>query len=111
MLKEFINQYGLELMYAFITAIFGWLGVQIKKLYEKHINTKEKKDLVNTTVRYVEQVYKDLHGQDKLSQCLKDAAQLLQEKGLTFTDLELRALVEAAVNSMNKSLKEVEEDV
>ena len=35
----------------------GILGYQVKKLYNKYIDNQTKKDIVKSTVEYVEQVY------------------------------------------------------
>ena len=33
---DFISQYGMVIVYAVLTAIAGFLGAQVKKIYEKH---------------------------------------------------------------------------
>lgn len=103
MLIEFINEYGLQLMYMAVTAIFGWLGIVAKNAVNKIITDKTKKDVAKSTVKYVEQVYKDLHGEEKLQQALVAASQILAEKGITVTDLELRVLIEAALAEFNEA--------
>lgn len=106
MFIEFINQYGMQLLYALVTAAFGAIGLLVKNLYEKYVNTKVKREIAKTAVRGVEQIYKDLHGDEKLDAALEAAAQMLQSHGIAVTDLELRMLIEAAVNEMNKALEE-----
>lgn len=101
MIKLFFSTYGLPILYAAVTAVAGWLGVQIKKLYERHINTKVKADVARTVVVGVEQIYKDLHGPEKLAKALDAAAEMLAERGITVTSLELRMLIEAAVGELN----------
>lgn len=101
MFVEFINNYGLEIMYALIAAIAGYLGVVAKNLYKKHINTKTKEAVCKTVVLGVEQIYKDLHGEDKLNLALEAASDMLNEKGIRASNLELRMLIEAAVAEFN----------
>lgn len=103
MFAEFINEYGVQLLYAIITAIAGYIGIVIKNLVTKYLNDKTKLAVAKTAVQYVEQVYKDLHGEDKLMQALKAASEMLAEKGITITDLEMRVLIEAAVAEFNKA--------
>lgn len=55
----------------------GIIGYQIKKLYTQYVDTQTKKDVVATTVQYVEQICKDLHGQEKLDMALERASKLL----------------------------------
>ena len=105
MFAEFINNYGLQLMYAVITAVAGYIGIVVKNLVTKYINDKTKETVAKTAVQFVEQVYKDLHGEDKLKTALNAASEMLAEKGIAVTDLELRVLVEAAVAEFNKAFE------
>ena len=108
MLAEFINQYGTTIMYAIMTAIGGYLGLVVKNLYTKYINDKTKQAVAKTVVRGVEQIYKDLHGSDKLDMALEAASEMLMEKGITVSDLELRMLIEAAVGEFNEAFIKAE---
>ena len=101
MFSEFVNTYGMQILYTILTAIAGWLGIVIKNLVQKYINDKTKKDVAKSAVKFVEQVYKDLHGDAKLNEALTAASAMLAEKGITITDLELRVLIEAAVAEFN----------
>ena len=101
MFAEFVNQYGMQILYTIITAIAGYIGIVIKNLCSKYINDKTKAAVAKTAVQFVEQVYKDLHGEEKLNEALRAAAEMLNEKGITVSDLELRVLVEAAVAEFN----------
>lgn len=105
MLVEFINEYGTALIYAVVTAIAGYLGIVAKSLITKYLDDKTKKDVARTVVKAVEQIYKDLHGDEKLDKALRSASEILATKGITVTDLELRLLLEAAVNEFNEKAK------
>jgi hypothetical protein len=109
MFAEFINAYGLQIMYAIITAIAGYVGIVVKNLVTKYLNDKTKKAVAKSAVQFVEQVYKDIHGEEKLSEALKAASEMLAEKGITVTDLELRVLIEAAVAEFNEAFKKTVE--
>lgn len=108
MFVEFVNEYGLQIMYALLTTIAGWLGIVIKNLATKYLNDKTKQIVAKNAVKFVEQVYKDLHGNDKLSAALDAASEMLAEKGIYASELELRVLVEAAVAEFNEAFKKVE---
>lgn len=99
---EFINAYGMEILYAIITAIAGYVGIVVKNLYQKYVNDSTKKAVVKTCVQAVEQIYTDLHGQDKYNKVVESASEMLCEKGITITDIELKMLIEAAVGEFNK---------
>lgn len=95
--EEFMSSYGTTIIYAVITAIAGYIGVVVKNIYNKYINDKTKKDVVKTCVNAVEQLYKDLHGEEKLNKCIEYVTKMLDEKGITITELEIRMFIEAAV--------------
>ena len=101
MLIEFINEYGTTIIYAVLTGIFGYLGILAKKYFDKYFDSKEKRDVAASCVQFVEQVYKDLHGEEKLDKAIEAASEMLAQKGIVFTELELRVLIEAAVASFN----------
>lgn len=101
MFVEFINQYGMQILYTIITAIAGYVGIVIKNLCTKYINDKTKRNVAKSAVQFVEQVYKDLHGEEKFNAALTATAEMLAEKGITITELEMRVLIEAAVSEFN----------
>ena len=103
MFAEFINEYGLQLLYAIITAIAGYIGIAAKNLVKKYLDDKTKREVAKTAVQYVEQVYKHLHGEEKFNEALSAASDILADKGITVTKLELMVLVEAAVGEFNKA--------
>lgn len=111
MFTEFINNYGLQLLYMAITAIAGYIGIVIKNLVTKFLNDKTKLTVAKTAVQYVEQVYKDLHGEEKLQQALEAASDMLAEKGINITDLEMRVLIEAAVAEFNNAFDKTGEEI
>ena len=108
MFAEFINTYGAEILYVIITGIAGYLGIVIKNLCTKYINDKTKAAVAKTAVQFVEQVYKDLHGEAKLNEALVAASGMLAEKGIKVSDLEMRVLIEAAVAEFNEAFKKSE---
>lgn len=104
-IKNFISEYGTTILYAILTAIGSYLGIWAKKLYTKYVNDKTKQAVAKTVVQAVEQLYKDLRGEEKLEKALEAAADMLTERGITVTDLELRILIEAAVGEFNKAFE------
>lgn len=110
MFVEFINQYGMDILYTVVMAIAGYVGIVIKNLVNKYINDKTKQDVAKTVVQFVEQVYKDLHGEDKLNTAMAAASDIFAEKGIHVSELEMRVLLEAAVAEFNKAFNKVEPD-
>lgn len=101
MFAEFVNQYGTTILYTVLTFVGGYVGIVVKNLYTKYINDKTKQAVAKSAVRFVEQVYKELHGEEKLNEALTAAEEMLAEKGIKISALELRVLVEAAVAEFN----------
>ena len=100
-ITNIINNYGAEIIGAILTAVATLLGAALKKLATKYINTKIKREIARTVVRGVEQLYKDLNGEEKLGKALEAAAEMLTAQGIVVSDLELRLLLEDAVGEFN----------
>lgn len=101
MFAQFVSEYGTQILYLIFTAIAGYVGIVVKNIYEKYINDQTKKNVVKTVVQGIEQLYKDLHGEEKLNKALEAASEILHEKGITITEFELQMLIEATVAEFN----------
>lgn len=108
MFIEFINQYGMEILYTVVMGIAGYIGIVLKNLATKYVNDKTKRDVAKTAVQFVEQVYKDVHGDEKLNAAFAAASEMLAEKGIYISELEMRVLLEAAVAEMNDVFNKTE---
>ena len=103
MFAEFINIYGMEILTAILGVIFTVLGYVLKNLVKKYLNDNTKLTVATVCVQFVEQVYKDLHGEDKLHAALVRAEEILHEKGIKFSVLEMETLIEAVVAEFNEA--------
>ena len=112
---EFIQQYGATILYTCITAILGYLGITIKGLISKYLSDKTKREVVKACVRAIEQLYKDLHGQDKYDKVVEYATEILLSKGIEVSASEIKILIEQFViemnNELNKDVETIEEPV
>lgn len=99
---DFISTYGVTIVGSILTAIFGYIGIALKNIYTKYVNDDIKKKVVATCVKAVEQIYKDIHGNDKLNKCLDSVIVMLGEQGIKITSTEAKMLVECAVKEMNE---------
>ena len=102
LINQFIDMYGMEILTTVITAIAGWLAVVIKKLVTKYLNDKTKQDIAKIVVSGIEQCYKTLDGPAKLEKAVEAATEMLNEKGIKVTEVELRMLLEGALGEFNK---------
>lgn len=99
---DFINSYGMEILTTIITALAGWLAVVLKNLANKYLNDKTKQEIAKIVVSGIEQCYKTLEGPEKLEKALDAASEMLNEKGIKVTEVELRMLLESALGEFNK---------
>lgn len=83
-----------------LTTVLSYVGIRLKAIYEKHVNTKIKEDIIKNTVQYVEQVFGTLQGSEKLEKAKSTALDWLGEKGIEISDAELTILIESAVKSL-----------
>ena len=98
----------MEIIMGIITAVVSFVGLKIKEAYTKYVDTKTKKEIVKSTVQYVEQIYKDAHGEEKLEKAKEKALEWLNERKIKISNTELEVLIESTVNTFNQSLKESE---
>lgn len=100
--NEFLSTYGMKILGTILTALAGYLGVVIKNLCQKYLNDKTKQDVAKTCVKAVEQIYKDLHGEEKFNKALECISDMLAEKGIAVSDTEMKMLIESAVAEFNE---------
>ena len=105
MILEIINTYGAEIIGTLLVTIFGILGMALRNLAAKYLDTPMKQQLAKLAVQFVEQTYKDLHGKDKLAAALTALSGLLAEKKIYATEAEMTMLIEAAVAEFNEVFK------
>ena len=108
--QEFIAQYGTQIIYIALTVIFGALTGAAKRLAKKVLDSKEKKQVAREVVMFVEQVYKNSHGEEKLNAALETAKEMLAERGIVFYELEMRVMIESVLGEMNKVFDEDNDD-
>ena len=77
-MKEILATYSQEIIKAVVLTIFAIIGVYATKLQTRYNDTDTKRKIAATTVAYIEQVYKDLHGDEKLARALVVAASILK---------------------------------
>lgn len=102
MMQQFIAEYGAAIIYALVTGIAGFIGLQIKEIYKKYVDDERKEKVVKTVVKAVEQLYSDLSGEEKLQKAIESITEMLNEKGIAITELEIRMLIESAVEEMKE---------
>ena len=89
----------LSILTTLVSAFTIYMIAKIKRIYEEKINDDIKRSIVKTVVNAVEQVYKELSGDDKLMKAQENIHYVLQEKGISITDLEMNLMIEEICHS------------
>ena len=100
-IQEIISNFLFPVIAAAVTGLAGFIGVQLKKIYQKHVDDKTKEAVVRTCVKAVEQLYHDLKGPEKLERAKAGVRQMLEEKGIPISELEMDMLIESVVSEFN----------
>lgn len=78
------------------------IGVERIKQIEAEIAAKQ--ELAQLAVRFVEQVYRDLHGEEKYNKAAEWLVAQAAKVGLKLTADEVKGLIEAALRELKDSL-------
>lgn len=110
MLNEILNgisPYLWQILGVIVTALCSYLGLKFKTIYERKVNTETKQKIVETVVKWIEQIAKENNwtSTDKLKMAKENVIALVNQSGLTITELELNALIESACKSFTTSSK------
>lgn len=100
-IQEIISNFLLPVIAAAVTGLAGFIGMQLKKIYQKHVDDKTKEAVVRTCVKAVEQLYHDLGGPEKLEKAKDGIQEMLKEKGIAISELEMDMLIESVVSEFN----------
>lgn len=87
-----------------IAILFGVLGAKIKRMYTEKTQNEAAKVVVDNVVRWVQQVYYELEGPEKLQKALTEASTILNEKGITISETELDMMIESAVYGLKQGM-------
>lgn len=105
MITDFYNLIKPELgtlFIALITAAISYLGHKLKVLIETKITSENIRNVVKTGVIAIEQIYKSKTSEEKLELAKLKISEILKEKKLKVSDLELLMLIEEQVHCCNK---------
>ena len=108
-MTEIVNNYIMEIVKLAIFAIVALVAGEAKKLWQRYVNSDIKRNVARTVVRAVEQIYTDLHGNDKLHMAMQRASSILSNYGIEASDYELVSLIEAAVNEFNNTFHKADQ--
>jgi LL-H family phage holin len=107
----FINLvYDTLLLVATIAAgyVLAWLRrhIGVEKLAQIQTELATKQELAGLAVRFVEQVYRDLHGEQKYQKAAEWLTQRALDLGISTTPEEIKGLIEAALRAFKDQFGE-----
>ncbi len=91
---DFLNQYGASFIHSIAVLFLSFMSFEIKKIYKKYIYDKTKKDVVKMVCHMINRLYPNINEEDKLNKVISNSKQILSEKGIDISDLELRMYIE-----------------
>lgn len=99
LLIELINNL-LPIIATALGGLLAYFGNRIKKYYDEKYKTETVDAIIKSTVDYVEQVFIDLKGKEKLDKARDVALSRLQNKGIEIDEIELTIIIEAFVRGL-----------
>lgn len=109
MFGNFISQYGMELLAAILTFVGSLLGLAVKSTLQDAATDKKKKTVVKTVVEAVHQLYNDLDGETKYEKAVEGINDMLNEKGIVATELEIKMMIESTYMKLKLQLPDLDE--
>lgn len=103
---EVIQSLIIEYLPTILTFVLTAIATFVSKKYNKYINDETKRKVAKTVVNAIEQLYKDLDGKEKLQKAKEGIIEMLNEKGISITELEINMLIEEVCNSFNQAKRE-----
>ena len=94
-ISEFISQYGFAIIHIFFLSIVSYVSFSIKKILKKHVDDKTKKEVIVTVCVAINKLYPNLNNDEKFNKIIFNCEQILKEKGIIISDLELRMYIVA----------------
>ena len=80
--------------------IIAYIGNKIKKYYDEKYRTETIDAVLKSTVEYVEQVFTDIKGKEKLDKARDVSLNRLKNKGIDIDEIELTIIIEAFVRGL-----------
>ncbi len=96
MLSDFYEAIKPELITIFVgvlTAILGFVGTKVRKLYDNIVKDEKKEKIVKTVVNAANELYSELKCDERLIKIKENILTMLKENKINVTDFELSMLI------------------
>ena len=104
-LIDFTKDYGIGIIRSIVMGVLSYIALDLKKEYKKHIQDKTKKEVVDKVCNYVNEVYPNSTGEDKINIAITSTKEILKEKGIVISDLEIRVLLHNSIHIVKNELE------
>lgn len=108
LLLEIVNEFLVPAFFVLITGIIGYVAAYIRSVYKKYVTNQTVKDVVEMSVKYVEQKFTNLKGQQKYEKAIEKIQQLLENKGIEVDYEEIDILIESSVYTFTNQFVELD---
>lgn len=98
---KLISDNLVQILTTIITAVLGYIGIRLKFMFSVIYEDRQKKEIVDKTVKYVEQTSKGMSCDDKKKKAMEKSLEWLKERKIQISDTELEILIESAVNCLD----------
>ena len=99
-LKELLNNYGISFLHTILVTILSYTSLEIKKIYQSHIHEKIKKEVIIMVYHAIEEFNPNLSYEQKLNKMIINSEQILNEKNIKMTPLELKIYILSTIHIM-----------
>lgn len=106
MLETIVTTYLIPAVITALSGFVAWLCAKIKTIYEEKVKNEAVKQIVEDVVKYVERTLTNEENTAKYNQAVELATEWITSKGYTISAMELKLLIESAVNNLDKTNKE-----
>lgn len=107
--NNIINGVLIPLLSTILLGVAGWLGVKLKQQLDEKEKNKTTLQVVAICVQAVEQIYKELHGPDKLQKCIEMVTDMLSTRGIEISATDIRILIESVLAEFNNAFENGED--
>ncbi|HCF51249.1 MAG TPA: phage holin [Syntrophomonas sp.] len=100
----------INLAYSFLSLVIPVIAVMVVELIRRYLGLQKmaqvneaitnKKALALIAVRFAEQTYQDLHGEEKFNKAASWLAEQVDQYGFNVSETEIKGLIEAALRQL-----------
>ena len=105
MLEFLLSEYFISIVTIAVLILVSVIGYSVGKKYEQEVNTEEKEKIVAGIVKYVQQVYDALDGDEKKKIAILKVQDILEEYNIHISEQEIDVLIEKSVYEMKKAFE------